>query len=225
MQSSSKATLEMLGMPEPGSTMGTRRRARQPFTTAEDEALLKGYAVHGFQWTLIQQDKRLNLSHRRATDLRDRFRNKFPEAYRDGGSVSGKTLQGKRKGSRTDTGPQAAANKRNPQNTRRDAAREGESASGNASRDQCKGSQVIANEKQKSKATKRQLNTNAANAKEAPTRPTGSALSPLARPQALLPDISASFPVSLDDHSTGGSSVDAPWEDNTLPPMVWDELP
>ncbi|KAL3466724.1 hypothetical protein BJX64DRAFT_284282 [Aspergillus heterothallicus] len=69
-----------------------RRRARRPFTAAEDEALLKGYAVHGFQWTLIQQDQRLNLGHRRATDLRDRFRTKFPHAYRDGGSVSGGTL-------------------------------------------------------------------------------------------------------------------------------------
>ncbi|KAJ0422169.1 hypothetical protein BJY00DRAFT_98439 [Aspergillus carlsbadensis] len=69
-----------------------RRRVRRPFMAAEDEALLKGYAVHGFQWTLIQQDKRLNLGHRRATDLRDRFRTKFPHAYRDGGSVSGGTL-------------------------------------------------------------------------------------------------------------------------------------
>lgn len=89
-----KATLEFLGASETNFTKGHRRRSRQPFTAAEDEALLKGYAVHGFQWTLIQQDKRLNLSHRRATDLRDRFRNKFPDAYRDGGSVSGKTLQG-----------------------------------------------------------------------------------------------------------------------------------
>ncbi|KAL5332824.1 hypothetical protein BJX70DRAFT_96704 [Aspergillus crustosus] len=71
----------------------SRRRSRHPFTNAEDEALLKGYAVHGFQWTLIQQDKRLGLGHRRATDLRDRFRTKFPHAYRDGGSVSGNTLQ------------------------------------------------------------------------------------------------------------------------------------
>ncbi|CEL07844.1 hypothetical protein ASPCAL10998 [Aspergillus calidoustus] len=78
------------GIPE--QPVKCRRRVRRPFTAAEDEALLKGYAVHGFQWTLIQQDKRLNLGHRRATDLRDRFRTKFPHAYRDGGSVSGGTL-------------------------------------------------------------------------------------------------------------------------------------
>ncbi|KAL4906846.1 hypothetical protein BDW74DRAFT_128558 [Aspergillus multicolor] len=70
-----------------------RRRSRRPFTAAEDEALLKGYAVHGFQWTLIQQDKELDLGHRRATDLRDRFRTMFPHAYRDGGTVRDSVLQ------------------------------------------------------------------------------------------------------------------------------------
>ncbi|PWY82195.1 hypothetical protein BO70DRAFT_336564 [Aspergillus heteromorphus CBS 117.55] len=92
LTSRSQSTLASLGIPEPHFTMKSRRRSRRPFTDVEDEALLKGYAVHGFQWTLIQQDKRLNLSHRRATDLRDRFRTKFPHAYRDGGSVSGRTL-------------------------------------------------------------------------------------------------------------------------------------
>ncbi|KAE8147802.1 hypothetical protein BDV25DRAFT_142411 [Aspergillus avenaceus] len=92
LSSKSKSTLASLGIPEPHFTMKSRRRSRRPFTVAEDEALLKGYAVHGFQWTLIQQDKRLSLGHRRATDLRDRFRTKFPHAYRDGGSVSGKSF-------------------------------------------------------------------------------------------------------------------------------------
>ncbi|GKZ20434.1 hypothetical protein AbraIFM66951_002710 [Aspergillus brasiliensis] len=94
LSSRSKSTLASLGIPEPHFTMKSRRRSRRPFTVVEDEALLKGYAVHGFQWTLIQQDTRLNLSHRRATDLRDRFRTKFPHAYRDGGSVSGRLPQG-----------------------------------------------------------------------------------------------------------------------------------
>lgn len=88
----SKSTLSSLGIPEPYFTIKSKRRSRRPFTPAEDEALLKGYAVHGFQWTLIQQDKHLNLSHRRATDLRDRFRTKFPNAYREGGSVSGGSI-------------------------------------------------------------------------------------------------------------------------------------
>lgn len=231
--SSSKATLELLGMPE-APTMGARRRARQPFTAAEDEALLKGYAVHGFQWTLIQQDKRLNLNHRRATDLRDRFRNKFPEAYRDGGSVSGKTLQGQNKNSERGADSQAVTSKKKYQNSRRDSpgnkvtdASRGDSASGGTPHDQAKGSQA-ASTKQISKDTRQQmssLNTNGANTKETSTRPTGTAFSPLARPQALLPDASAHFQISLDDNSTGVSNVDAPWEDNTLAPMIWDELP
>ncbi|KAJ5918258.1 hypothetical protein N7454_010633 [Penicillium verhagenii] len=90
--SESQANLASLGIPEPFVSMKAKRRSRRPFTTAEDEALLKGYAVHGFQWTLIQQDKRLNLGHRRATDLRDRFRTKFPHVYRDGGSVNGNAM-------------------------------------------------------------------------------------------------------------------------------------
>ncbi|KAL2009083.1 hypothetical protein VTN00DRAFT_7277 [Thermoascus crustaceus] len=92
LSNKSRSTLVSLGIPEPYFTIKSKRRSRRPFTPAEDEALLKGYAVHGFQWTLIQQDKHLNLGHRRATDLRDRFRTKFPHAYREGGSVSGKTL-------------------------------------------------------------------------------------------------------------------------------------
>lgn len=92
LSNKSKSTLASLGIPEPHYTAKPRRRSRRPFTAIEDEALLKGYAVHGFQWTLIQQDERLNLGHRKATDLRDRFRTKFPHAYREGGSVSGKSL-------------------------------------------------------------------------------------------------------------------------------------
>jgi hypothetical protein len=88
----SKSTLSSLGIPAPYFIKKSNRRSRRPFTPAEDEALLKGYAVHGFQWTLIQQDTHLNLSHRKATDLRDRFRTKFPSAYREGGSVSGNSL-------------------------------------------------------------------------------------------------------------------------------------
>ncbi|RDW86212.1 telomere repeat binding factor family protein [Aspergillus mulundensis] len=80
-------------IPQSYTPAKARRRSRRPFTAAEDEALLKGYAVHGFQWTLIQQDKELDLGHRRATDLRDRFRTMFPHAYRDGGAVRDSALQ------------------------------------------------------------------------------------------------------------------------------------
>ncbi|EGD86127.1 hypothetical protein H112_07051 [Trichophyton rubrum D6] len=87
-----KSTLIALGLPDPDTTVKANRRSRRPFSQAEDEALLKGYAVHGFQWTLIRQDKHLNLMHRKATDLRDRFRTKFPNAYREGGSATAKII-------------------------------------------------------------------------------------------------------------------------------------
>jgi hypothetical protein len=43
---------------------------------------LKGVTRHGFQWTAIHDDPELDLAHRRATDLRDRIRNKFPDGYK-----------------------------------------------------------------------------------------------------------------------------------------------
>lgn len=216
---SPKTTLEPLGIYESNITKGNRRRSRRPFTAAEDEALLKGYAVHGFQWTLIQQDQRLNLSHRRATDLRDRFRNKFPDAYRDGGSVSGKTLQGQDKGAETDSGPQATVtNKWTPQDTRRNRGRDSNSTryddvfSGKTLRYHVKDSQLSAGQgnSQDDRGEKASSSKRPDNAK-GPTRP-----------QALLPDASI-FQLSFDDRSTESSSADT-WEDNTLRPMVWDEL-
>ncbi|ETI28168.1 hypothetical protein G647_00617 [Cladophialophora carrionii CBS 160.54] len=59
-----------------------QRRKRRAWTVAEDESLLKGVARHGFQWTAIHDDPELDLAHRRATDLRDRIRNKFPDGYK-----------------------------------------------------------------------------------------------------------------------------------------------
>lgn len=93
LSSKSMSTLESLGISEPQTSLKSSRRGRRPFTPAEDEALLKGYAVHGFQWTLIRQDEHLDLMHRKATDLRDRFRTKFPNAYREGGSATAKNIR------------------------------------------------------------------------------------------------------------------------------------
>ncbi|KAL6237087.1 hypothetical protein BDW75DRAFT_94657 [Aspergillus navahoensis] len=105
---------------EPYTPAKARRRSRRPFTAAEDEALLKGYAVHGFQWTLIQQDKELNLGHRRATDLRDRFRTKFPHAYRDGGAIRDSTLHAQMAKDTTlkDGANPAARNRQCPQDSK-----------------------------------------------------------------------------------------------------------
>ncbi|KAK2739787.1 hypothetical protein FQN57_006484 [Myotisia sp. PD_48] len=84
----SKFVLISLGVIDPSNAFKANRRNRRLFTPAEDEALLKGYAVHGFQWSMIQKDKHLGLLHRRATDLRDRFRTKFPKVYKEGGPVT-----------------------------------------------------------------------------------------------------------------------------------------
>lgn len=62
-------------------TNKTRRR-RHPWTSDEDTALLQGVTKYGFQWTSIHDDPDLGLSHRRATDLRDRIRNLYPDGYK-----------------------------------------------------------------------------------------------------------------------------------------------
>ncbi|KAJ9663981.1 hypothetical protein H2198_000484 [Neophaeococcomyces mojaviensis] len=58
------------------------RRKRHPWTSEEDAALLQGVQKYGFQWTDIHKDSELGLSHRRATDLRDRIRNLYPDGYK-----------------------------------------------------------------------------------------------------------------------------------------------
>lgn len=58
------------------------RRKRHPWTPEEDAALLQGVSKYGFQWTDIHKDTELGLSHRRATDLRDRVRNLYPDGYK-----------------------------------------------------------------------------------------------------------------------------------------------
>jgi hypothetical protein len=42
---------------------------------------LIGFGKYGGKWSSIQKDDELGLGHRRSTDLRDRFRNAFPEKY------------------------------------------------------------------------------------------------------------------------------------------------
>ncbi|KIW15193.1 hypothetical protein PV08_05238 [Exophiala spinifera] len=59
-----------------------QRRRRRVWTDYEDSNLLKGVARHGFQWTAIHDDRDLDLGHRKATDLRDRIRNRFPDGYK-----------------------------------------------------------------------------------------------------------------------------------------------
>ncbi|GLI76804.1 hypothetical protein PoHVEF18_005082 [Penicillium ochrochloron] len=195
----SQSTLASLGLPEAHVATKSKRRSRRPFTTAEDEALLKGYAVHGFQWTLIQQDKRLNLGHRRATDLRDRFRTKFPHAYRDGGSVSGKAIHSQPQGQAP------AANTPGPSSQNRDASNESPPTKAQPTNHR--------RPKSHSRHPSSISNTNAG--------PLDAAFLP--PPQGYLDNMvpgALSFP--SDDNAAGGAP--SPWEDNTLAPMVWDDL-
>ena len=59
-----------------------KSRKRRRWTAYEDESLMRGLTKHGFGWSAMQTDKEIGLSHRRATDIRDRVRTKFPDAYR-----------------------------------------------------------------------------------------------------------------------------------------------
>ncbi|KAJ5780464.1 hypothetical protein N7457_005624 [Penicillium paradoxum] len=215
LSSQSHSTLASLGIPE-AHVIISKRRSRRPFTAAEDEALLKGYAVHGFQWTLIQQDQRLQLSHRKATDLRDRFRTKFPHAYRDGGSVSGKTLfqhQGQEPVAGTSTPrPHAASTSEQSPNrpfviTPTQTPATTPRTSGSRSRHAATPSQ-----------------SNIAQADPAFLPPPAQGV--MEHSMYLPPAAAGMLSFSLDDAAGTGpsSAVETPWEDNTLAPMIWDEL-
>ncbi|KAE9370546.1 hypothetical protein N431DRAFT_509743 [Stipitochalara longipes BDJ] len=66
-----------------GPFQKSKRRERRAFSEDEDRAILEGYEIYGPAWTRIQRDPRLNLQSRQPTDLRDRFRNKHPEKFRN----------------------------------------------------------------------------------------------------------------------------------------------
>jgi len=76
----------------------TRSKRRRPFTEAEDRALRVGYEKHGTTWATIVKDPIFAEQNRRSTDLRDRFRNAFPDLYQAAGykprSASKKKLEG-----------------------------------------------------------------------------------------------------------------------------------
>lgn len=70
--------LAQLGIEEPFQKSG--RRARHGYTKEEDEALLRGFQKHGKSWAAIQKGEDA-LSQRTSTDLRDRFRLRYPQEY------------------------------------------------------------------------------------------------------------------------------------------------
>ena len=51
---------------------------RGPWSKAEDTSLEEGYKKHGPSWTVIHEDPGLDLTHRSATEIKDRFRASFP---------------------------------------------------------------------------------------------------------------------------------------------------
>ncbi|CAG8232224.1 unnamed protein product [Penicillium salamii] len=206
LSNQSRSTLESLGIPQPHVAQ-IKRRSRRPFTPTEDEALLKGYAVHGFQWTLIQQDSRLNLSHRKATDLRDRFRTKFPHAYRDGGSVSGKAMTSQSPSQSDSAGAST------PRPT--------VSNIGEHSPSKGRATPTLADprlSRESHPTTSSHSNSTHIDPALLPPPPQGFLDNPMPLPAA------GGLSFSLDEGSGPAPSVEAPWEDNTLAPMIWDEL-
>ena len=74
--------LAQLGIEEPFQKSG--RRTRHGYTKEEDAALLRGFEKHGKSWAAIQKDEEV-LSQRTSTDLRDRFRLRYPQEYASAG--------------------------------------------------------------------------------------------------------------------------------------------
>ncbi|EPS26873.1 hypothetical protein PDE_01813 [Penicillium oxalicum 114-2] len=198
----SQSTLASLGLPEAHVATKVKRRSRRPFTPAEDDALLKGYAIHGFQWTLIQQDRRFNLSHRRATDLRDRFRTKFPRVYREGGSVSGNTsnLQSR------DEAKSASTSGVAPQNR------------GLIDAPVVSKTPPFGHGQPK---TPHQQQSGFPNASAAHLE---AALLPPPSNYFEQPSTGASGNLSVPPDENLAAGTSSSWEDNTLAPMIWDDL-
>ncbi|QDS67726.1 hypothetical protein FKW77_005839 [Venturia effusa] len=77
----SKLSSDSSRLPLSAAFPKSHRRARRPFTAAEDEAILRGFEKYGAQWQKIKSDPDLKLDSRARTDLRDRFRNKYPDKF------------------------------------------------------------------------------------------------------------------------------------------------
>ena len=75
--------LSDLGIHEPFSK--TTRRPRRPFTATDDMNLLKGFEKYGPIWHSMRDDADLDFGTRHPTDLRDRFRIRYPEKYAKAG--------------------------------------------------------------------------------------------------------------------------------------------
>jgi hypothetical protein len=77
------AELAEMGIQEP--FVKSKRRQRHAFSEVDDQNLLKGYEKYGAVWHSIRNDEQLGFSARHPTDLRDRFRIRYPEIYAKAG--------------------------------------------------------------------------------------------------------------------------------------------
>jgi hypothetical protein len=73
--------LAQLGIEDPFRKSG--RRERRPYSEEEDRAILEGYNAYGPSWSTIQRNPQYGLQSRQPTDIRDRFRTKYPERFRN----------------------------------------------------------------------------------------------------------------------------------------------
>lgn len=78
-QSASHSKLVELGIQTPFAP--STRRPRRGFSAEDDENLLKGFEKYGAAWRSILVDENLGFNNRQATDLRDRFRIRFPDIF------------------------------------------------------------------------------------------------------------------------------------------------
>lgn len=86
--------LKEIGIVQP--FLKSKRRQRRAFTAEEDRNILIGFEKHGpSNWTAIQRDPELGLGTRQPTDIRDRFRNKYPEKHKEMAGEDGNEKDGK----------------------------------------------------------------------------------------------------------------------------------
>jgi len=83
VQETLRQDLAHLDRHEPREFAASKRRRRNKWTEEQDAALEKGFDRYGNSWTSIVADPILN--QRTATDLRDRFRIRFPTKYKEKG--------------------------------------------------------------------------------------------------------------------------------------------
>ncbi|PSN70562.1 hypothetical protein BS50DRAFT_571772 [Corynespora cassiicola Philippines] len=80
-----KGPAELAEMGIQGPFVKNARRERREFSERDDENLMKGFERYGPIWHKMRDDSSLGFSTRHPTDLRDRFRIKFPDIYAKAG--------------------------------------------------------------------------------------------------------------------------------------------